>query len=208
MLEVPDLGLASWFWFGCGHWSLIHPWSQFCIVILILKVQRTSMSSKSWFRDFRTCWRFLTEFCHLYLDLDMVTGLWYTHNPNNSSLSWFWRLKEYPCPLSPNLGLWWGLVVPDWDLAFWCWLNICWMVFYSPMIQILDCYLFFEGAKNIHVLEVQIFGIGENWRFLTKVWHPDLGLNMVTSLLYTHVPNFSSLSWSWRFKEYPGPFRS
>ena len=49
MLEVPDLGLASWSWFLYGQWSLIHPCSKFQLSILILKVQRTSMSFKSWF---------------------------------------------------------------------------------------------------------------------------------------------------------------
>ena len=48
-LEVPDLGLASWSWFGYGHLSLIYPCSKFWLSIWILKVQGTSMSSKSWF---------------------------------------------------------------------------------------------------------------------------------------------------------------
>ena len=49
MLEISDLGWASWSWFGYGHWSLIYPWYKFGLSILILKVQRTSMSFKSWF---------------------------------------------------------------------------------------------------------------------------------------------------------------
>ena len=49
MLEVPDWGFASWYWFVYGHWSLIYPWSKFWLSILILKVQSTSMSSKSSF---------------------------------------------------------------------------------------------------------------------------------------------------------------
>ena len=48
-LEVPDLGLASLSWFGYGHWSLMHPCSEFWFSILILKAQRTSMSFKSSF---------------------------------------------------------------------------------------------------------------------------------------------------------------
>ena len=51
----------------------------------------------------------------------MVTGLWYTHILNFGSLSWFWRCKEHPCPLSPHLGLWRTLEVPDWGLASWYW---------------------------------------------------------------------------------------
>ena len=49
MLEVPDWGFASWYWFRYSHWSLVHPYSEFWLSILILKVQRTSMSFKSWF---------------------------------------------------------------------------------------------------------------------------------------------------------------
>ena len=66
-------------------------------------------------------WRFLTGVWHQDLDLYMVTGLWYTHDPNFGSLSWFWRCKEHPCPLSPHLGLWRMLEVPDWGLASWSW---------------------------------------------------------------------------------------
>ena len=50
------------------------------------------------------------------------------------------------------------------------------------MIQILALYLDFEGAKNIHVLKVLIWGFGGRWRILTGVWHLDLDLDMVTGL--------------------------
>ena len=45
--------------------------------------------------------------------------------------------------------------------------------------------LVFEGAKNIHVLKVLIWGFGECWRFLTGVWHLDLDLDMVIGLCYS-----------------------
>ena len=51
-------------------------------------------------------------------------------------------------------------------------------------------YLDFDGAKNIYVLQVLIWGFGGCWRFLTRVWHPDIDLDMVTGLWYTHVQNF------------------
>ena len=51
MPEVLDWGLASWSSFEYGQWSLIHPWSQVQLSILILKVQRTSMSFKYSFGD-------------------------------------------------------------------------------------------------------------------------------------------------------------
>ena len=46
-LEVPDWGLASWSWLEYGYWSLLHPYSEFQLSILNLKVQRISMSFKS-----------------------------------------------------------------------------------------------------------------------------------------------------------------
>ena len=49
VLEVPDWCLASWSWFGYGHWSLVQLYSKFWLSILISKVQRTSMSFKSSF---------------------------------------------------------------------------------------------------------------------------------------------------------------
>ena len=173
-LEVPDWSLASWFWFWFGHWSLIQPWTKFRLSILILKVQRTSMCSKSWFRalkdtygswlgfgililiwiwllgfetpmfqiltpslDFEGAkninvvyvlilgflgrWTLVTGVWHLYFDLDFFSGLWYTSITNFGPLSLFWRCKENPCPLCPDLGLWRMLELPDWGLAslFW-----------------------------------------------------------------------------------------
>ena len=79
------------------------------------------------------------------------------------------------------------------------------LVFDTPMIQILTLYLDFEGAKNIHVLQVLIWRFGGHWRFLTGVRHLDFDLDMVTCFLYTHDPNFDSLSWFWRCKEHPCP---
>ena len=62
------------------------------------------------------------------------------------------------------------------------------------MFQILALYLDFEGAKNIHVLKVLLWGFGGCWRFLTGVLHLDLDLDMVNDLLNTLAPNFGSLS--------------
>ena len=67
MLEVPDWGLASWYWFGYGHWSLIYPWSKFWLSILILKVQRTSMSFKSSFGALEDAGGSWLGFCILIL---------------------------------------------------------------------------------------------------------------------------------------------
>ena len=61
----------------------------------------------------------LTGACNLDLDFNMVTGLWHNHDLNFGYLSWVWRFKEHLCPLSPYLGLWKTLAVPDWGLASW-----------------------------------------------------------------------------------------
>ena len=50
------------------------------------------------------------------------------------------------------------------------------------MIQISALYLEFEGAKNIHVLHVLIWGFGGRWRFLVVGWHLDLDLDIVKGL--------------------------
>ena len=79
-LEVPDWGLGSWSLFGYGQCSLTLPSSEFWIVILILKVPRTSMSLKSWFgalEDAGCSWLWfgswsLFGFGHLSLN-----GLWH-----------------------------------------------------------------------------------------------------------------------------------
>ena len=63
-------------------------------------------------------------------------------------------------------------------ILIWIWS----LVFDTPMIQIWALYLDFEGAKNIHILEVLILGFGGRWRFLTGVWHLYLDLDMVTGL--------------------------
>ena len=52
------------------------------------------------------------------------------------------------------------------------------------MIQILALYLDFEGAKNMHVLYVLIWGFGGRWRFLTGVWHSDIDLDIVLNLAW------------------------
>ena len=47
------------------------------------------------------------------------------------------------------------------------------------MIQIVAPNPNFEGAKNIHVLQVIIWGFGGCWRFLAGVWHFDPDLDLV-----------------------------
>ena len=79
------------------------------------------------------------------------------------------------------------------------------LIFDIPMIWILALYLDFEGAKNIHVLEVLVWGFGGCLRFLTGVWNFNLDLDRVIVHWYIHIPNFDSFSWFIWCKEHPYP---
>ena len=134
-------------------WSLVFgrpPFQIFCLYLDFEGANNTHVL-KIFIWGFGGCWMFLIWIWHLYLNLDRVTGLWYTYILNFCSLSWLWRYKEHPYPLSPHLGLWRMLEVPNLSLASWSWLD------------------------------------------------------MVTSLLYTIDPHLCSLSWFWRCKEHPCP---
>ena len=63
-------------------------------------------------------------------------------------------------------------------ILIWIWS----LVFDIPMILIFVFYIDFDGAKNINVLEVLIWGFVGCWGFLTGVWHLNLDLDMVTCL--------------------------
>ena len=189
---------------------LIHSWSDFWHSILILKVQRTSISFKSWFED-------LVGAGGSRLGSGILIMIWIWSmvfdKPMFQILSWylghwsliylwseFWlsivilKVQRTSMSFTSSFGAWedaegsllgFGILI----------LILIWsLVFDISMIQILALYLDFEGAKNIHVLLVIIWGFGGCWRFLTGVWHPDLDFDMVTGLLYTHDPNFGPLS--------------
>ena len=117
MPEVLDWGLASWSWFGYGHWSMIHPCSKFWLSIFILRVQRTFMSPMTLFGAFEDTAGSWLGFWHLDINLDMFTCLWYTHDQNFGSLPCFWWCIEHPFPLSPHLELWRMLEFPYWVFA-------------------------------------------------------------------------------------------
>ena len=58
--------------------------------------------------------------------------LWYTHDLNFGSLSWFWRCKEHLCILRCYLGLWRMLEVPDWGFESSSWVGYGhWSLIYS-----------------------------------------------------------------------------
>ena len=127
--SVGALEDAGGSWLGYGIliliwiWSLVFdtPLTRISALYLDFKVSKNTNVLKVLICGFGGCWRFLTWVWHPDIDLDMVTGLWYTHILNFGSLSWFWRCKEHPCPLSHHLGLWRMPEVPDWGLATWSW---------------------------------------------------------------------------------------
>ena len=121
-LVVADWVLVAWSWFEFGHWSMTHQCSKFWFSILILRVQRTFMSIKSWFGAFED-----TRGSSMGLGILILIWIWSqvfgTPMFRILALSWFWMCKEHPCPLSPDLGLWRALDVPDWGLGSWSWLG-------------------------------------------------------------------------------------
>ena len=191
-------------WHGYVHWSLIQPRSEFWLSILILKVERTSMSFKASFEtmeDARGSW----------LGFGILILIWYGHWSLIYLWSEFWlsllilkvqrtsmSFKSSFGALEDAGGSWLGI---DILILIWIWS----LAFDIPLIWILALYLYFEGAKNIYVLQVLIWDFGGCWRLLTGVWHLDLDLNMFTDLWYPNIPNFGSLSWFWRCKEHPCP---
>ena len=151
MLEVPDWGLESSFWFGYGHWSLIHLCSEFWLSILILKVQRTSMSFKSSFgalEDAGGSWLvfgilILIWIWSLVSDTPMcqILALYVGFEGSNRSM----YFKSSFEALEDTGGSWLGFGILIW---IWIWSP----VFDTPFLLILAPYLNFLGAKNIHVL--------------------------------------------------------
>jgi len=117
--EVTDWGLETWSWFNFGHWSLIQPCSKFWLSILILKVKRTTMSLSP-DMGFGRCRRFLYRVWHLGLDLDIVTGLWYTHFQNFGSIL-ILKVQRTSISFKSWLGAFKALEVPDWGLSSWSW---------------------------------------------------------------------------------------
>ena len=151
MLEVPDWSLVSWSWFGYDLWSLIHPWSEFWLSILILKVQRTSMSWKSSFGAFEDAGGSWVGFGILNL---FGYGLWSLIYPWSVFLLSILIMKVQRTSMSfkssfgaaeDAAGSWLGFGI---FIVIWIWS----LVLDIPMIGILALCLDFEGAKNIYVL--------------------------------------------------------
>ena len=114
------LGDAGGSWVGFGILILIQIWSLAFVLpcskfwlYLYFEDAKNIHILKVLIWGLRGCWRIMTGVWHLDLDLDTVTGLWYTNVSNFGSLFWFSRCKGHPCPLCPHLGLWRMLEVSD-----------------------------------------------------------------------------------------------
>ena len=120
MLEVHDWIVASWSWFGYGHWSLIYQSLEFWLSILILKVQGTSMYLKSWFGSLKH-----DRWSQLGFGILILIQIWsLIFDQPNSKIGLsilIWRYKEHPCSSNPDFRLWRMLEVPDWGLTSWSW---------------------------------------------------------------------------------------
>ena len=98
---------------------------------------------------------------HLDLDSDMVPCLWYNHDPNFGSLSWFLRCKEHPCPLSPHFGLRRTLEVLAWGFASWSWFGYGhWSLIY-PSSKFCLSILLLKGQRTYMSL-TSLFGALED----------------------------------------------
>ena len=112
-IEVADRGWDSLTWFAYSQ-----PCSEFWLSTLILKVQRTSMSLKSWLGFWRTL---------EVPDLRLESLYWfeYGHQFLINQCSKFWLstliLKEQRTSIFINfwIRLWRTLEVPDRDLEYW-----------------------------------------------------------------------------------------
>ena len=146
-----------------------------CLGLLLgMEVPDWDLTSWSW--SGYGHWSLIPPWSKFWLSIFILKVQWISM----SFKSWFGGLEE-------SLGSWLGFAIL---ILTWIWS----LIFDRPMFWIVALYLDLEGAKNIHVLKVLIWGFGGHWRFLNWVWHLDLDLDIVTSIWYFHVPIFGSLS--------------
>ena len=128
-----------------------------------------------------------------YHDLNVVTGLWYTGDPNFVSLSWFWQCREHPCPLSPNLGLggcwrflnevlllhnYLHIIIGLWytNVPNFCYISWIWRCKEHPYLLSPDLRLW----RRLEAPDWSLASWAWIWEIVTVLWH-------------THVPNFGSI---------------
>ena len=160
---------------------------NFWLSMLILKVQRTFMSLKSWFEAFEEAggsWLVLIllwSLIHSSSKLSLSTLILKLQRTSKSIKSSFGVLEDAG-------GSWLGFGIL---ILIWIWS----LAFDTPKVWVLALYLDFQDAENSYVSKVLVWVFGACCRCLTGVWDLDLDLYMFSCLLYTHDPNFSSLSW-------------
>ena len=137
--NVSNFGSLSWFWRWKEHTC---PWSPYLGL-----------------------WRMLCGVCYSYLDLVIVTGLWYTHILNYDLLSDFEGAKKITV-LQVLISSVWGFWGSWLGFGILILIRIWSLVFGSPMFWFFVLHLYFESAKDIHVLLVLIWCFGGCWRFL------------------------------------------
>ena len=120
MQQVPDWGFCILILIQ-GHRSLIHPFSEFWLYILILKEQRTSLSLRSWFGSLENAGGSWLGFGIL-----ISIRIWSLvfDIPMNQILALyldFEGAKNIDVRTSPHLRLWRTPDVPDWGLTSWSW---------------------------------------------------------------------------------------
>ena len=150
----------------------------------------------------------------------MIICLWYTHDPNFSSLPWFWGWMfltwVYPLYLDLDIvtGLWYTHDLSFGSLpGFWrCKVHQCPLSPYFGLWSFASLSYFgyghwslinlcsefwlypdFEGTKNINVLWILIWGFGGHFRFLTGVWHLGHDLDGLSYLAWNFPEVFNSL---------------
>ena len=150
---------AGCFWLLCGILIMIYIWSlvfgtpmiQILFSILVLKVQITFMSFKSWFGAFEGAGGFWLGFgiliiiwiLSLVFDSPMIQMLalyldFEAEKTCMSFKSWFGASED-------TGGSWPGFWI---SISIWIWSP----VFDTPMFQSLFLYFDLEGAKNIYIL--------------------------------------------------------
>ena len=121
MLEVPDCGLISWSWFEYNHWSLVDQCSEFWLFILMFECAKTICAPKVHIWGFGGHWSFLTGVLHLDFDLDMVTGLCFTHVPKFLLFILNLKVQRYSMSVKSLFGYYhWSVI----DLCSKFWLSI------------------------------------------------------------------------------------
>ena len=63
-------------------------------------------------------------------------------------------------------------------IKIWIWS----LVVDTHMLQILAVHFNFQGAMDIHIIKVLIWGFGGHWRVLTGIWDLELDLDIFTGL--------------------------